>query len=197
MPAGCAGWQMIISIARKLQAVQDMLFPGLRWEIVQVGLTPEQVRKFNLPEEPIKKGDKRAKAWEDAFGVKQTEIDALTTREMAARGILRQLLDDAIEPYFDSNLTDEVERAAEEWQQEANAAVEEQLDDREMARLRREVARLQDEIEGIEAELHETVEGLSWPRWRCRSRRPTSTLSTMDGKPSSSSIPTGSRRRRS
>ena len=39
-----SGWQMFISIARKLQAVQDLLFPQLRWEIVPVALSPEQVR---------------------------------------------------------------------------------------------------------------------------------------------------------
>jgi len=76
-----SGWQMFISIARKLQAIQDLLFPYLQWEIVPVALLPEHVNEFGLPKEPIKKGDKRAAAWKSAFGVEQTELDALTTRK--------------------------------------------------------------------------------------------------------------------
>jgi hypothetical protein len=123
-----SGWQMVISIARKLQAIQDLQFSALRWEIVHVGLTPDQVREFELAVEPIKVGDKRREAWKRAFDVDQTEIDALTTPEMTERGILRQLLDDAIEPYIDPDLADEVERAESEWHEEAQAAVDAQLD---------------------------------------------------------------------
>jgi hypothetical protein len=159
-----SGWQMFISIARKLQAVQDLLFPALRWEIVHVGLTPDQVRQFNLAEEPIKKGDKRREAWEQAFGVKQTEIDALTTPEETERGRLRQLLDEAIAPYIDPTLDRRVKRAETKWYREAAAAVDAQTDAREMARLRREFERLQQQIERIDAALHATAEGIDLPQ---------------------------------
>ena len=39
-----AGHQMPVSIARKLQAFADLFFPDLRFEVVPVALTPEQVK---------------------------------------------------------------------------------------------------------------------------------------------------------
>jgi hypothetical protein len=41
-----AGRQMPVSIARKLQAFRDLFFPNLRFEVVPVALTPEQVRSI-------------------------------------------------------------------------------------------------------------------------------------------------------
>jgi hypothetical protein len=158
-----SGWQMLISIARKLQAVQDLLFPTLRWEIVHVGLTPDQVRKFELAEEPIKEGDKRAAAWEKAFGVKQTEIDALTTPEMTERGILRGLLDAAIAPYIDPSLDRRVKRAESKWYRDAEAAVEAQIDAGAVARLGRKVERLQQQIERAKDELRALTEDIALP----------------------------------
>src|SRR6266536_6138423 len=105
-----------------------------------VALTPDQVRELGLPEEPIKKGDKRAAAWEQAFGVKQTEIDALTTPKMVQRGVLRQMLDAAIAPYLDPTLTSRVKEAEGEWYAEAVNAVEEQIDEETREELREKAA---------------------------------------------------------
>ena len=158
-----SGWQMLISIARKLQAVQDLLFPPLRWEIVHVGLTPYQARHFELAEEPIKKGDKRAAAWEKAFGVKQTEIDALTTPEMTDRGILRQLLDDAIAPYIDTALEGRVEQAKTEWYEEATAIVDAQIDAEAVAQVRERIEQLQQELDDAKDVLNAATEDIELP----------------------------------
>ena len=40
-----SGWQMAVSIARKLQAFRDLLFPDLRFEVVPVALNPDQVAR--------------------------------------------------------------------------------------------------------------------------------------------------------
>jgi hypothetical protein len=147
-----SGWQMVISIGRKLQAIQDLLFPDLRWELVVVGLTPDQVRKLGLPEEPIKKGDKRAEAWERAFGVKQTEVDALTTPEMQRRGILRQMLEEAIEPYIDRTLEERVKKASTEWYGAALEAIDAQVDSDLLAEIREEAAtKLEEAREAIDS----------------------------------------------
>ena len=74
-----AGHQMPVSIARKLQAFHDLFFPDLRFEVVRVALTPEQVEQEGLPSTPLKETEKRASRWREAFGIDQTEIDALTT----------------------------------------------------------------------------------------------------------------------
>ena len=47
-----AGHQMPVSIARKLQAFRDLFFPRLRFEVVRVALTPEQVEAEGLPRHP-------------------------------------------------------------------------------------------------------------------------------------------------
>jgi hypothetical protein len=44
-----AGWQMPISVSRKLQAMQVSLFPELEFEVHRVALTPDQVREYGLP----------------------------------------------------------------------------------------------------------------------------------------------------
>ncbi len=144
-----SGWQMTISLARKVQALQDLMFPQLRWEIAPVALSPEQAREFDLPEEPIKKGDKRGAAWEEAFGVKQTEIDALTTPEMTERGLLRQMLDDAIAPYIDTTLEHRVARAEAKWQRAVRNAVNARVGTKLIKRLRREADRLQQQVEKV------------------------------------------------
>jgi hypothetical protein len=43
-----AGRQMPVSIGRKLQALRDLYFPGLRFEVVPVALTIDQVRELGL-----------------------------------------------------------------------------------------------------------------------------------------------------
>ena len=91
---------MFISIARKLQAVQDLLFPTALGD--RAGGAPARARaRDRLAGRAIKKGDKRAAAWKAAFGVEQTELDALTTPEMTERGIVRELIEDAFAPYVD------------------------------------------------------------------------------------------------
>ena len=61
-----SGWQMPISIARKLQALRDQQFAELQIDVIRVGLTPTQVKAFNaanpgdeLPSSLIKEGESR------------------------------------------------------------------------------------------------------------------------------------------
>src|SRR5262249_20665651 len=91
-----SGWQMPVSIGRKLQAFKDLLFPNLEFEMVPIAVMPDQVRDYDLPEEPLKSSDRRAEAWKEEFGVDQTEIDCLTTPEMQQRGLLREIVEAAV-----------------------------------------------------------------------------------------------------
>jgi hypothetical protein len=102
-----AGYQMPISIARKLKAFRDLLFLKLKFEVV-VGLTPKQVRELNLPSTPLKEGEKRASPWVEAFGIAQTEIDALLALRPDA---LREMVENAFASYFDDTLADRVDAA--------------------------------------------------------------------------------------
>jgi hypothetical protein len=55
-----AGRQMSVSIGRKLQALRDLLFPNLRFEVVPVALNPDQVAELGLPSTPLKETEQRA-----------------------------------------------------------------------------------------------------------------------------------------
>ena len=119
-----SGRQMPISIGRKLQALRDLLFPDLQFEVVPAALTVEQVRDLDLPSTPLKETEKRASRWRKAFGVEQTEIDALATLRPDA---LREIIDRAFDPYFDRALKASVDTAEQEWLVAAQEAMVEQI----------------------------------------------------------------------
>ena len=96
-----SGWQMAVSIARKLQAFRDLLFPDLRFEVVPIALNPDQVGDLGLPSTPLKETEKRGDRWREAFGIEQTEIDALATLRP---DVLREIMERAFDPYVDRTL---------------------------------------------------------------------------------------------
>jgi hypothetical protein len=140
-----AGHQMPVSIGRKLQAFKDLLFPKLRFEVVPVALTVEQVGELGLP----------STRWREAFGVEQTEIDALATLQP---NVLREIVEDAFDPYFDFTLEDRVNAARNEWMKRAQEAIDEQLDAEVLAALREEAAGRLSELEAAITEINERLQ---------------------------------------
>ena len=55
-----AGWQMPISIGRKMQALRTLEFPELAVQVRRVALRPAQVRAEGLPESPPKENARPA-----------------------------------------------------------------------------------------------------------------------------------------
>ena len=155
-----AGWQMPVSIGRKLQALRDLLFPDLRFEVVPVALTVEQVRELGLPSTPLKETEKRADRWRAAFGIEQTEIDALATLRP---DVLREIVHRAFDPYFDQTLRERVSDAEDEWIAAAEQAMSEQIDDALLANLRDQAAgrlhELREEIDRINDQLRLAAAG--------------------------------------
>jgi hypothetical protein len=149
-----AGWQMSVSIGRKLQAFRDLLFPKLKAELVPVALTVEQVRELGLPSTPLKETEKRADRWREAFGVEQTEIDALATLRPA---LLREILEAAFAPYYDSTLEDRVAEAKADWEAEAQAAIDAQVDPEVLAALRTEAAEQLSQLRSAIADINERL----------------------------------------
>jgi hypothetical protein len=145
-----SGWNMPIEVGRKLQAFQVSLFPELSFEVHRVALTPDQVREYGLPSTPLKDTEKRGDAWRTAMGVEQTEIDALASLRP---DLLRQLARDAIAPFFDSTLDRRVYEAQDKWLDDAQATVDEAIDQANLDRLRAEaeskLAQLREEIDAI------------------------------------------------
>jgi hypothetical protein len=96
-----AGWQMPVSVSRKLQAHCARQFFDLDVRLIRVALNYEQVVEFNLPDSPIKPGEKRAKAWRERWGREQVEIDALAVLQP---NLLDRIARAAVAPYFDPTL---------------------------------------------------------------------------------------------
>jgi hypothetical protein len=120
-----AGWQMPLSVARKLQALRTLHHPQLRIAVHRVALTLDQVGQFDLPSTPLKATEKRAGLWRAAMHHEQTEIDALAALRP---GILRQIAFDAVAPFFDFTLTTRCKAARTVWLSETAAKIDGDLD---------------------------------------------------------------------
>jgi hypothetical protein len=142
------GYQMAVSIGRKLQAFRDALFPDLRFEVVPIALTEEQVRSLALPSTPLKEAEKRADRWREAHGgLEQTEIDALATLRPDA---LERIIRDAFDRYHDHTLASRTATARYAWQAKAQAVLDAAVDHELLARLHAEA---EARLDGIRAEL--------------------------------------------
>jgi hypothetical protein len=116
-----SGWQMAVSVARKLQAHRDLTYPDLTAEVHPVAMTLEQVRLYGLPSTPLKETEKRADRWRTVMGHEQTEIDAMIALHPdELRGIAR----DAVGPFYDPTLQVRALYAQEQWGQEATARMQ-------------------------------------------------------------------------
>jgi hypothetical protein len=132
-----AGWQMGISVSRKLQALKILLPKMPDFEVHRVALTPAQVREYGLPSTPLKATEKRADPWRAAMGVDQTEIDALTSLRP---DLLRQAAEDAIASFYDRTLAARVSAARRQWLSQAQEAVERSTDAEQLQAIRDEAA---------------------------------------------------------
>jgi hypothetical protein len=149
-----AGWQMPISVARKLQAFQALLFPDLRYEVHRVALMPDQVREYGLPSTPLKDTERRADSWQRAMRVRQTEIDALAALRP---DLLRRIARDAVRPFHDSTLSSRVYQARLEWIERAQAVIDAGLDSEHLERIRVEATAnleaLREQIDALNNEM--------------------------------------------
>ena len=87
-----SGLDMIRDIRERLEEF------GVSPEVRQIGLTMEQIEKFNPPENPAKITDPRAKKYIEEFGNKSWEVDALNPK------VLHQLVRKNVEKLIDMDL---------------------------------------------------------------------------------------------
>lgn len=128
--------------------------PKLRFEVVPVALLVEQVQELGLPSTPLKATEKRADRWRQAFGVEQTEIDALATLRP---NVLREIIERAFDPYWDSTLVDRVNPAETEWLASAQAAINAQIDPEVLTALRTEATNRLTELASMIADINERL----------------------------------------
>jgi hypothetical protein len=129
-----AGWQMPISVARKLQAFAELL-GRFEFAVYRVALTPDQVREHDLPSTPLKDTEQRGGRWQAAMGVEQTEIDALAALRPE---LLTRIASEATGQFYDASLGARVRRYRDEWLDRANDMIEATLDTARLAEIRRE-----------------------------------------------------------
>jgi len=147
-----SGWQMSVSVARKLQAFQALAFPELAFQVRRAALTPDQVREYGLPSTPLKDTERRGDAWRAAMGVDQTEIDALASLQPR---LLRRIARAALDPFFDPHLDGNVSFAEITWRSAAQAAVDAQVGEAHREHLHAEATQ---RLEAIRAQLDEVAD---------------------------------------
>jgi hypothetical protein len=155
-----AGWQMPISAARKLQALQVGWFPALKFEVRRVALTPDQVREYGLPVTPLKDTEQRADEWRRAMGVAQTEVDALGSLRP---DLLRRLAEDAIAPFYDHGLDWRTQMAYNRWRTRAQARVDAATADRIRSVTPARLNELRGEIDDINSVLRVNASDFDLP----------------------------------
>jgi hypothetical protein len=116
-----AGWQMPVSVARKLQALRDLYYSELEIEVHPIALTLQQIREWDLPSSPLKPTEARAERWGERMGHEQTEIDALAALQPE---VLRSIALDAITPFHDDTLKRRTTQEWVRWKREAQAFLE-------------------------------------------------------------------------
>ena len=153
-----AGWQMSVSIGRKLQAFKDLSFPDLEFEVRPIALTGEQARSLDLPSTPLKETERRGTKWRAAMGWEQTEINALSTLQP---DVLRKIVQEAVAPFFDHTLGLRIRKAKAEWEWRAHKQIQEQLDAEQLSALRadaeRRVSEMCSELDRVKAEIESTM----------------------------------------
>jgi hypothetical protein len=159
-----AGWQMPISISRKLQAFRAHLFPNLEFQVRRAALMPEQAGGYGLPSTPLKDTERRGDAWRAAWGVEQTEIDALASLRPA---LLREIAVAALAPFFDATLEERVLDAWEEWNEEAARVATDQLGTEQLGRLQQaateKLATIRAEVDALQEAMRSDASDLQLP----------------------------------
>jgi hypothetical protein len=145
-----AGYQMPVSIARKLQALRDKDFPSLEFKVVPIALEPRQAAELDLPSTPLKETERRGDKWREAHGREQTEIDAALA---LAPDWLRDTITREMSRFYDSTLQQRVIDARREWQAEADRRIEEEFGE--------ELEAWREDVERIEQQTRDTVEAIN------------------------------------
>jgi hypothetical protein len=116
-----AGEHMPIATARQIEFWSPDYCPEVEIKLQPLALTKEQVIAYGLPRIPIKDSDRRKGNFEDRHGEGACELDAL---EALHPGELARIVEQAIAPYFDSDLEESLaeteseayDSAEEEWE---------------------------------------------------------------------------------
>lgn len=157
-----AGYQMGLSIAHKLRAMCEGLYPNLRFRVLTPALTVEQVASLALPNTPLKPTEKRADGWRERCAVEQCEIDALATLRPS---VLGQIVRNAIAPYYDDTLYRRNREAIDAAMSVAQAELDRQAEGTAIPEIQTELARYAEDfrtsVEATQPRLRAALAALS------------------------------------
>ena len=161
-----SGWQMGVSVARKLQVFKVERVPDLEFELRRVALTPKQVHELGLRLTPLKEKEKRRHAW--AAQMDLWAIDEHGNRvpggardrrphDPEAGGCLPADRDRRGRAVLHDTLADRTREALAEWRREVENLIDEQIDrtawDAAKADAEARLQAMRDEIDTINAAL--------------------------------------------
>ena len=159
-----SGWQMPISVTRKLQALGDLMPKLPAVQVHRVAMMVDQVKSLDLPSTPLKETERRADGWRARRGREQTEIDALA--QLRPRD-LERIAENAIKPFWDTTLERRASEARWKWKQQADQLLTETVDDEWLESARLQLTALVDgvrpELERLQQELELDTDGVDLP----------------------------------
>jgi len=117
-----AGQSMPRATARKLEWMIRRVKFDHEVKLQPLVLTADQVRHYNLPRTPIKDSERRAASFEEVHGRGAVELDAL---EALHPGVLRRIVTDALETYYDRDAAYEANQLRSKLYNEIQEQVEE------------------------------------------------------------------------
>jgi hypothetical protein len=151
-----AGRHMPVGVARAIEFYLRRMIPGADVGLTPLLLTRGQVEQYDLPRVPIKDEDRRKASFEARHGEGAVELDAL---EALHPGELARLVEQAIAPYRDEELCQELEEAGQEAREKAEEDWEEITQDvrQELEEIRAEAATVYDRYREKLKELSEQL----------------------------------------
>ena len=125
-----SGDAMPISVARQIEYYLNQYAHGRDVKLTPLVLSRDQVLEYDLPRKPIKPSDARRDDFQDRRGHGAVELDAL---EALHPGVLRRLVDQALDAYHDDGLEERLavakaeaaDAVGEAWQEATTEAREE------------------------------------------------------------------------
>ncbi|MFG3593297.1 hypothetical protein [Bradyrhizobium sp. RDI18] len=145
-----AGQSMPVAVARKIEYLiqQD----DLDIQLEPIALTHQQCVEFRLPRTPLKATERRGAKFEARYGEGATELDAL---EALHPGVIRRILVENIERFYDSDLDSEMAATRNEIRQEI-----ERVEAEVRGRHADEIAAIEEERRALEEEVEERLDEL-------------------------------------
>lgn len=114
-----AGDGMPAAVARQIEFWMEEYCQGIEIKLEPIALTADQVAEYDLPRIPVKDSDMRKAGWIERRGAGAVELDAL---EALHPGALRDIVQAALDVYYDHKLARALRDAGKAAQEDANRA---------------------------------------------------------------------------